>query len=124
MKDAIKSRLADMRAMFLGTAEARLSEAEELLGASGAPDAQTSRALHHILHQLRGNAGMLGCRELGTALHPLLMLSEDVDAEARGFSADESGIIRVGLIAARDALERDVMAQPILPPQPTTASDI
>jgi HPt (histidine-containing phosphotransfer) domain-containing protein len=91
---SIPQRAEDIRAMLVDHPD----------GAGETPP----RRLHRLLHDLAGNAAMLGCDEIKDAVTESLKMSAAADHEGRSLSPDQKAIVRTeleDLIALADTPE-------------------
>lgn len=97
MSDLLRTKLAAMHPKFLAAMPARLAVARELLAREQTRD--TTKAVHRLLHELCGNAGKFGCRDIFLELKLALFVAEEVDAEERILSRPETEMLLARLNA-------------------------
>ena len=67
--------------------------------------------MRRSLHELCGNAGTFGCRDILPELKSALAVAEEVDADERTFSGPEAEIV----LARLNAVELPVRPPTVLP---------
>jgi chemotaxis protein histidine kinase CheA len=101
-QDALQIHLDRLRAKFAAELPQKLVEAEALLAALRAGDAEALKGLRFVMHRLHGTGGTMGFAELSTAA---AALEERLDACLRAGSAGPQDIAAIaeGLAALKAA---------------------
>jgi len=101
-QDALQAHLDRLRAKFAAELPQKLAEAEALLAALRAGDAEALKGLRFIVHRLHGTGGTMGFAALSTAA---ATLEERLDAclQAGGAGPEDIAAIADELAALKAA---------------------
>lgn len=93
--DAYQKSLASSQNRFLASLPEKLDALLAQVSATQAPSSQEhpARKLHRLIHDIAGNAAMLGFSDIEAAIREGLPLAEAADKESRQLTPTETGVL-------------------------------